>query len=124
MKSARLTRYSERMGRLPKRRWDFVTPPDFFVSYSKYAWTYWSVWSPMILMEFLLAPTVPSEPNPQNLQLTVSGSPQAISPQTGRERCVTSSSIPTVKWFIGSGFFRFSYTAAICAGVTSLEERP
>ena len=35
-------------------------------SYWKYAWTYWSVLSPMILMEFLLAPTVPSEPRPQN----------------------------------------------------------
>ena len=30
-----------------------------------------SVWSPIILMEFLLAPTVPSEPRPQNLQLVV-----------------------------------------------------
>ena len=30
-----------------------------------------SVWSPMILMEFLLAPTVPSPPSPQNLQLIV-----------------------------------------------------
>ncbi len=35
--------------------------------------TYMSVWSPMILMEFLLAPTVPSEPRPQNLQLMVPG---------------------------------------------------
>ena len=31
-----------------------------------------SVWSPMILIEFLLAPTVPSEPRPQKMQLMVS----------------------------------------------------
>ena len=30
----------------------------------KYACAYISVWSPMILMEFLFAPTVPSEPRP------------------------------------------------------------
>ena len=41
-----------------------VIPPDFFESYAKYAWQYLSVESPMILIEFLLAPTVPSDPSP------------------------------------------------------------
>ena len=51
----------------------------------------------MILMEFLFAPTVPSEPRPQNLQLIVpSGSVRSGAP-TGRDRCVTSSTMPMVK---------------------------
>ena len=56
------------MGLSPKRRCEMVTPPVFLESYWKYAWMYLSVWSPMILMEFLFAPTVPSPPRPQNLQ--------------------------------------------------------
>jgi len=52
------------IGLLPKRRCDTVMPPDFFESYEKYACAYMSVWSPMILIEFLFAPTVPSEPSP------------------------------------------------------------
>ena len=61
------------MGLSPKRRWLMVTPPVFLESYWKYAWMYLSVWSPMILVEFLLAPTVPSPPRPQNLQLLGAG---------------------------------------------------
>ena len=78
----------------------------------------------MILMEFLFAPTVPSEPSPQNLQLTVPGSPVSTSGPTGRERWVTSSLMPTVKWFLGSGWLMLSNTASIWAGETSLEESP
>ena len=46
------------------------TPKDFFASYSKYAWANFDVWALMISTVLLLAPTVPSEPNPQNLQQT------------------------------------------------------
>ena len=52
----------------------------------------------MILMEFLLAPTVPSEPRPQNLQLMVRESAVTTFSPTGREWWVTSSVMPTVKW--------------------------
>gem|GEM_PF-2514216 len=37
---------------------------------------------------------------------------------------MTSSSIPTVKWFLGWRFLRLSNTALTMAGVNSLEERP
>ncbi len=60
-----------------------------------------SVWSPIILMEFLLAPTVPSAPRPQNLQECVPlGVVSGVS-LTSRERFVTSSTIPMVKRFLG-----------------------
>ena len=72
-------------------------PKDFLVSYSKYAWQYISVVSPMILMEFLLAPTVPSEPRPQNLQEMVPSGSVSRGAPTGRDRWVTSSTIPMVK---------------------------
>ena len=84
------------MGLSPKRRWLMVTPPVFLESYWKYAWTYLSVWSPMILMEFLLAPTVPSPPRPQNLHSMV---PAGATPGAGfssRLRWVTSSTMPMV----------------------------
>ena len=48
-----------------------VIPPVFLESYWKYACTYLLVWSPIILMEFLFAPTVPSPPRPQNLHSMV-----------------------------------------------------
>ena len=70
---------------------------------------YISVWSPIILIEFLLAPTVPSEPRPQNLQQVVhSGVVLGFSPM-GSERPVTSSSIPIVNL----GFSVLLYTAMI-----------
>ena len=72
-------------------------PKDFLVSYSKYAWQYISVVSPMILMEFLLAPTVPSEPRPQNLQEMVPSGSVSRGAPTGRDRWVTSSTMPMVK---------------------------
>src|SRR6056297_1084620 len=97
MKSAVSTRYGDLMGLGPNLRWDRVTPPDFLESYSKYPWAYMSVWSPMILMEFLLAPTVPSDPNPQNKQRFTSGPSVTICSSTSKEVKETSSLIPIVK---------------------------
>ncbi len=64
MNCASRTRYVDWIGRGPKRRCDTVCDPDFFESYTKYAWTCTSGSSPMILIVFLLAPTVPSAPRP------------------------------------------------------------
>ena len=61
-----------------------------------------SVWSPMILMEFLLAPTVPSEPRPQNLQQTVPSAAVSMWSCIGRELSFTSSTMPMVKSLRGS----------------------
>ena len=77
----------------------------------------------MILMEFLLAPTVPSEPRPQNLHSMVEPPAVLMCSPTSRERWVTSSTMPTVKWFFCSPAM-LSYTAFIWAGVVSLELRP
>ena len=52
-----------------RRRWDLVTPKDFLESYSKYACAYMSAQSPRMRMVLWFAPTVPSPPRPQNLQL-------------------------------------------------------
>jgi len=57
----------------------------------------------MILMEFLLAPTVPSEPRPQNLQEVVPFGVVLGFSFIFRESFVTSSSMPTVKRFFGLG---------------------
>ena len=78
----------------------------------------------MILIEFLLAPTVPSAPSPKKSASNVPGLAIDISSPTGSERFVTSSTMPTVNWFFGSPAFRFSNTASICAGVVSFDERP
>ena len=79
------TKYVERIGLSPKRRWEQVNPPDFLESYEKYAWQYLSVFSPMIFTEFLFAPTVPSAPNPKNFPSNASASPIAISSPTGSD---------------------------------------
>ena len=79
-----------------------------------------SVLSPIILMEFLLAPTVPSAPRPQNLQLMVPSGVVTRGAPISRDKFVTSSTIPSVNFC----FVVFSYTATICAGVVSLEPRP
>jgi len=78
----------------------------------------------MILIEFLLAPTVPSAPRPKKSASNVPGLASEISSPTGSERNVTSSTIPTVNWFLGSLAARFVNTASICAGVVSFDERP
>ncbi len=83
-----------------------------------------SVVPPMILIEFLLAPTVPSAPRPKKRASNVPGLASEISSPTGSERKVTSSVIPTVNWLRGSAAERFPYTASICAGVVSFDERP
>ena len=93
----------------------------------------------MILMVLLLAPTVPSEPRPWKIART---SPSPAPPSntkegsTGRERWVTSSSMPTVKEWAGAeaaappaGWAarwaaRWSNTALAIAGVNSLEASP
>ena len=51
----------------------------------------------MILIVFLLAPIVPSDPNPKN-NASVTSSPKTITSLfTGNDLNVTSSTIPTVK---------------------------
>ena len=77
----------------------------------------------MILMEFLFAPTVPSEPRPQNLQEMMLLPAVTMFSPTGREVKVTSSSMPTVKWFFCAPDM-LSYTALMWAGIVSLELRP
>ncbi|OQC68230.1 MAG: hypothetical protein BWX47_01918 [candidate division Hyd24-12 bacterium ADurb.Bin004] len=78
----------------------------------------------MILMEFLFAPTVPSEPSPRNTAWCIPGDSRLNSSLTSRDECVTSSSIPTVKCLMGEGFPASSKTAATMAGVNSLLPRP
>ena len=77
----------------------------------------------MISTVFLFAPTVPSPPRPQNLQLTTPAPPTSTG-TSARDRWVTSSVMPTVKLFTGHPALRFSKAAAICAGVVSLLDRP
>jgi hypothetical protein len=43
---------------------------------------------------------------------------------TGSERCVTSSTMPTVKCALGAGFASSSKTALTQPGVNSLEDSP
>ena len=66
---------------------------------------YLSVWSPIIFVEFLLAPTVPSPPSPQNLHSTVPFADVIGAGFTsGKLKLVTSSTIPTVKRDFGVSF--------------------
>ena len=67
-----------------------------------------SVWSPIILIALLLAPTVPSEPNPQNLQALVPSGVASISSTVSSEVNVTSSTIPIVNPFLGSSLERLA----------------
>ena len=52
----------------------------------------------MILMEFLLAPTVPSPPRPQNLHSMVPGAEVLGAGSSARDMLVTSSTMPIVNW--------------------------
>src|SRR6056297_497146 len=117
MYSAVLIKYRDLIGSSPKRKWDRVTPPDFFASYSKYPCAYFLVLSLMILIAFLFAPTVPSPPIPQNLQRTIDSGAVSITSDTGRDVFVISSVIPTVKLFFGSSFFKLSKTSLAIVGV-------
>ena len=51
----------------------------------------------MILIEFLLAPTVPSAPRPKKIARTTSSASMSKSGSYGSEVWVTSSTMPTVK---------------------------
>ncbi|MNF14003.1 hypothetical protein D3C80_2160490 [compost metagenome] len=62
----------------------------------------------MILIALLLAPTVPSDPNPQNLQAVVPTGVASISSVTSSDKLVTSSTIPIVNPFLGSAFAKFA----------------
>jgi hypothetical protein len=78
----------------------------------------------MILIEFRLALTVPSLPRPKNTaRMTSSGSVENER-STARLVFVTSSTIPTVKWFLGSATSSSANTAAAIAGVNSFDESP
>ncbi len=77
----------------------------------------------MILIEFLLAPTVPSEPKPQNMQFVVPSGSVTMCSSTLIDLLVTSSSIPTVNpW--KPLFSACLYTARTIDGVNSLEDKP
>ncbi len=62
----------------------------------------------MILIEFLFAPTVPSEPRPKNLHSIVPCGTTEISSFMESDWKVTSSTIPTEKPSLGSFIFRLS----------------
>jgi len=86
---------------------------------------YLSVWSPMIFVEFLLAPTVPSPPRPQNLHSFVPGADVIGAGLTsGSERFVTSSTIPIVNLCLGASFSSSVYTANTEEGGVSLDPNP
>ena len=66
---------------------------------------YLSVWSPIIFVEFLFAPTVPSPPRPQNLHSTVPLADVIGAGLTsGKLKFVTSSTIPIVNLAFGASF--------------------
>ena len=77
----------------------------------------------MIFIALLFAPTVPSDPSPQNLQDVVPSLLASISIGAS-DVLVTSSKIPIVKLFLGFSAFKFSNTPAICEGVGSFEPNP
>ena len=83
-----------------------------------------SVWSPMILIADLFAPTVPSEPKPQNLHSVKPGVSTSTPSARSKDKNVTSSLIPNVKNFLPFSAAKLSNTATISAGITSLELKP
>ena len=83
-----------------------------------------SVWSPIIFIACLLAPTVPSDPSPQNLHLTVPGTCILIGSAIGKDVFVTSSTIPIVNPSLGWAWFKFSNTAFNSVGVVSFDPSP
>ncbi len=78
----------------------------------------------MILTAALFAPTVPSEPRPQNLQAVVPTGVVSMSSPGGSEVKVTSSTMLSVNRSLGTASFRFSKTGRMWDGMTSLEPRP
>jgi hypothetical protein len=65
----------------------------------------------MIFIEFLLAPTVPSAPNPKNRHSFTSSPVTVTGAPTSSEVNVTSSTIPTVNLSFGWSNFKLSNTA-------------
>ena len=90
----------------------------------KYAWAYKSVLSPIIFTAVLFAPTVPSEPNPQNLQLIVPSGVVSTTSFSGNDVLVTSSVIPIVNPSLGLSWFKLSNTEIIWEGLVSLDPKP
>ena len=80
--------------------------------------------SPIIFIAFLFAPTVPSPPFPQKIQRVVCPSEITKLLSTSRDVLVTSSIIPTVKWFFGSSLAKLSNTDFIWAGLVSFCPSP
>ena len=80
--------------------------------------------SPIIFIACLLAPTVPSDPNPQNLHLTVPSEAIFIGSACVNDVLVTSSTIPTVKLFLGASACKFSIIVFISVGVVSFDPNP
>ena len=78
----------------------------------------------MILMLFLLAPTVPSEPRPKNTARNTRSDSVANERSTARLVRETSSVMPTVKWLRGAAADSSSNTALAMAGVNSFDDRP
>ena len=78
----------------------------------------------MILIALLLAPTVPSDPNPQNLHALVPSGVASISATASNEVLVTSSTIEIVNPSFGVSLVKLAKTAAISAGLGSLEPKP
>ena len=66
----------------------------------------------MILIAVLFAPTVPSDPRPQNLHSLIPGASNSKF-SVFNERFVTSSSIPIVNTFLEFSFDNSSNTAFI-----------
>ena len=80
--------------------------------------------SPIIFIALLFAPTVPSDPNPQNLQAVVPSSATFMLLVISIEVWVTSSLIPNVNPFFKYSPFKWSNTVTIWSGVVSFEPSP
>ena len=112
------------MGAGPKRRCETVCEPDFFESYTKYPWACSRSSAPRILMVFLFAPTVPSEPSPKKTARTVSGGSMSSAGSYGRLVPLTSSVIPMVNRDLGLSPASSASTPATMPGVNSLDDSP
>ena len=78
----------------------------------------------MMAIAFLFAPTVPSEPRPQNTAWVTSSELMSRSSSHGSELWLTSSWMPIVTWLRGRSAVISSNRPSSIAGVSSLLERP
>ena len=78
----------------------------------------------MIFIADLFAPTVPSDPRPQNLHLFVPFEVILTFSSTGSDSPVTSSTIDIVKLSFGFSDMIFLNTVRRCVGVVSFEPSP